>query len=69
VAGPPRIAGLFMDLDPTRKPDSVRVLAEPDRFIVSWSGTPAYQNFGSGRAQTFRFVLYPDGRMNSHTTA
>src|SRR6185436_11327668 len=45
-AGPPRIAGLFMDLDPSRAPNGVRVLAEPVRFVVSWVAVPAYQDFG-----------------------
>ena len=63
AAGAPRIAGLFMDLDPTRKQDSVRVLAEPGRFVVSWAGVPQYQGSGIGVSQTFQIRLYPDGRI------
>ena len=52
TAGPPRIAGLFMDLDPSQIRNSVRVLAEPERFVVSWSGVPEYQDFGNGLPET-----------------
>jgi uncharacterized protein (TIGR03437 family) len=61
AAGPPRIAGLFMDLDPTRNPGAVRVLSEPGRFVVSWDGVPQYG--ASGRAETFQIRLYPTGRI------
>jgi uncharacterized protein (TIGR03437 family) len=63
AAGPPRIAGLYMDLDPSRVQNSVRVLAGPERLVVSWVGVPAYQDFGSGPTQTFQIRLYPDGRI------
>jgi len=63
AAGPPRIAGLFMDLDPRRKTDGVRVLSEPSRFVVSWTAVPEYQDFGFGVAQTFQIRLYPGGRI------
>jgi hypothetical protein len=62
-AGQPRLAGLYMDLDPSRTPNSVRTLAEPERFVVSWVGVPAYQDFGFGQTQTFQIRLYPDGRI------
>ncbi|MBI1788290.1 MAG: hypothetical protein HYR60_12170, partial [Acidobacteria bacterium] len=63
VAGPPRIAPLFMDLDPSRARDSVRVLAEAGRFVVTWIGVPEYQDFGLGAPQTMQVRLYPDGRI------
>jgi uncharacterized protein (TIGR03437 family) len=63
VAGAPRIAGLFMDLDPTRSPGALRVLSEPGRFVVSWAGVPQYQDFGTGAGETFQIRLYPDGRI------
>lgn len=63
VAGPPRIAPLFMDLDPSRLPGSVRALAEPGRFVVSWAGAPAYSDASTGAAETFQARLYPDGRI------
>jgi hypothetical protein len=63
VAGTPRIAPLYMDLDPSQKPDSVRVLSEPGRLVVTWAGVPEYSGFGFGAAQTFQVRLYPDGRL------
>src|SRR5229473_3061867 len=63
TAGPPRIAGLFMDLDPTQVQNGLRVLSEPGRFVVSWSGVPQFQDFGTGLPETFQMRLYPDGRI------
>ena len=63
AAGPPRIAGLFMDLDPSRTPGGVRILGEPGRFVVSWVAVPAYQDFGFPQTQTFQIRLFPDGRI------
>ncbi|HBY59574.1 MAG TPA: hypothetical protein DEH78_07105 [Solibacterales bacterium] len=62
-SGPPRIAGLFRDLDPSRAPGNLRILAAPDRLTVSWNGVPEYSAFGTGRPQTFQIRLYPDGRI------
>ena len=63
VAGSPRIAPLYMDLDPSQKPDGVRVLSEAGRLVVSWVSVPEYSGFGFGPAQTFQVRLYPDGRI------
>jgi hypothetical protein len=63
VAGAPRIAALYMDLDPSQKPDGVRMLSEASRFVVSWVGVPEYSGFSLGAAQTFQVRLYPDGRV------
>jgi hypothetical protein len=63
VAGAPRIAPLYMDLDPSQTPDGVRVLSETDRFVVSWVGVPEYSGFRLGTEQTFQVRLYPDGRV------
>lgn len=63
AAGPPRIAPLFRDLDPTRSLRGVTVLAEPGRFVVSWVDVPEYSFFGTGVPQTFQVRLYPDGRI------
>ncbi len=63
TAGPPRIAPLLDDLDPSRNIGSVRVLAEPSRVVVSWVEVPEYSDFGSGFRQTFQARLYPDGRI------
>jgi uncharacterized protein (TIGR03437 family) len=65
AAGPPRIAGLFDDLDPSKagSSGSVRVLSQPARFVVSWDHVPLYSDFGAGARQTFQVRLYPDGRI------
>jgi hypothetical protein len=63
VAGPPRIAGLFRDLDPTRGSDGVRVAAEAGRLTVSWVQAPEFADFGTGTRQTFQIRLYPNGRI------
>ena len=62
-AGPPRIAPLFEDLDPSAAPGGVRVLAEANRFVVSWAEVPEFQDIGVGPLQTFQVRLYPDGRI------
>jgi uncharacterized protein (TIGR03437 family) len=61
--GPPRIAGLFRDLDPSRATSGVRVLAEASRVVVSWVNVPEFQDLGFGTPQTFQIRLYPDGRI------
>ena len=63
VAGPPRIAGLFADLDPSKTPAGVTVTSSATRFIVSWSRVPQYSSFGIGTLATFQIRLYPDGRI------
>ncbi len=63
TAGPPRIAPLFMDLDPSRTPTGVSVLSEAARFVVSWTSVPEYSASGFGTPETFRVRLYPDGRI------
>ena len=63
VAGAPRIAPLYMDLDPSQKPDAVRVLSEAGRLVVTWVGVPEYSGFGFGPTQTVQVRLYPDGRV------
>ena len=63
IAGPPRIAPLFADLDPSQPNASVRVLAEPSRVVLSWVDVPIYQDFGVGLRQSFQISLYPDGKI------
>ncbi len=63
TAGPPRIAPLFDDLDPTASPSGVRMLAEPGRLVVSWVRVPEWMQFGRGAEQTFQVRLYPEGRI------
>jgi hypothetical protein len=60
VAGPPRIAPLLTDLDPSAG-GSVSTLSASDRFVVAWTAVP---NFESTIPNTFEVVLYPDGRID-----
>lgn len=63
IAGPPRIAALFRDLDPTRVADSVRITSDSGRFVVSWVRAPEYAEFGAGVQQTFQLRLYTSGKI------
>ena len=62
-AGPPRIAPLFRDLDPSRPQGGVRILNEANRVVISWVGVPEYRDAGNGPAQTFQLRLFSDGRI------
>ncbi len=62
-AGPPRIAPLFRDLDPSRPQGGVRILNEANRVVISWVGVPEYRDAGNGPPQTFQLRLYSDGRI------
>jgi hypothetical protein len=57
AAGPPRIAPLFADFDPSVG-GSVRTLSEDARFTVTWTGVPRY---GERDSNTFRVTLRADG--------
>ena len=63
TAGPPRVAPLFRDLDPSRSPDGIHYLAEAARVVISWVQVPEYATVGTGKLQTFQLRLYPDGRI------
>jgi uncharacterized protein (TIGR03437 family) len=63
TGGPPRIAPLFDDLDPSLVAGGVRYLAEPTRAVFSWVGVPEYSSVGIAAVQTFQVRLYPDGRI------
>jgi hypothetical protein len=56
-SGPPRIAPLLADLDPTAG-GTVRVLEEAERFTVTWTDVPRW---GEQDRNTFRVTLRPDG--------
>jgi uncharacterized protein (TIGR03437 family) len=64
TAGPPRLAPLFDDLDPSQTAGGVRVLAGADRVVVSWVAVPEWTASGAGTRQTFQAALYPDGRID-----
>lgn len=61
TAGPPRIAGLFSDLDPSRSAEGVRLLSRADRVVLTWSRVPEYRESGTGPIQKFQIRLHPDG--------
>lgn len=63
VAGPPRIAPLFRDLDPTSTVNGVRVFSELTRVVVSWVNVPEFTESSTIRPQTFQLRLYADGRI------
>ena len=60
VLGPPRIAPLFRDLDPS-KGGGVRMAVEGDRVRLTWHEVPLFANVGIGSRQTFQVVLESDG--------
>src|SRR5450756_2588468 len=61
TGGPPRIAPLFDDLDPSRTGGGVRFYADASHVVFSWVKVPEYSDFGLGAAQTFQVRLYVDG--------
>ena len=60
-AGPPRIAPLFSDLDPSRQDAAVTILAESSRVVISWDSVPVYTDSGVGARQTFQVRLFATG--------
>jgi hypothetical protein len=63
AAGPPRLAPLFTDLDPTQSGGEVRVSSAADRVVVTWSAVRLFNDYGAGAPQTFQVTLYPSGRI------
>jgi len=59
LAGPPRIAPLFSDFDPSVG-GSVTTHAESDAFRVTWTNVPQY---GKSDQNTFQVTLFRDGRI------
>ncbi len=60
AGGPPRIAPLFEDLDPSVA-GQIRYAATPDRVYVTWDQVPLWAETGVGQLQTFQLVLGADG--------
>ncbi|MEA2602532.1 MAG: hypothetical protein QOF89_3524 [Acidobacteriota bacterium] len=62
ISGPPRIAPLFTDLDPSGASGDggVYVLTGKTKIVVTWLDVP---EFGKTDHNTFQAVLYPDGRI------
>ena len=65
TSGPPRLAPLFTDLDPSRA-GSVVISESKERFTVTWLRVPEYRSAGTGSPNTFQVTLYPDGRVEFH---
>lgn len=63
VTGPPRIMGLFTDLDPSTGGSAIRVLSTAERFVVTWINVPEYSFSGDGLPQNFQVGLFANGRM------
>jgi hypothetical protein len=59
VGGPPRIAPLLADFDPSAG-GSVATRAEGDHLLVSWTSVP---QFDKSDKNTFQALLYADGRI------
>ncbi len=62
VAGPPRIAPLFVDLDPSRA-GRVTMSSSSTMVEFAWLAIPLFQTAGTGVEQTFRVRLHSDGRI------
>ncbi len=62
TAGPPRIAALFMDLDPSAG-GQVSYLSNSERMVFTWNRVPEYRLTGGGLPNTFQIRLYRDGRI------
>ena len=61
TGGPPRIAALFDDLDPSSGSGSVRYFADATHAVFSWVSVREYSDFGIGTPQTFQIRLFVDG--------
>jgi uncharacterized protein (TIGR03437 family) len=61
TGGPPRIAPLFDDLDPSQPSGSVRFFADANHVVFSWVNVPEWEQYGLGAPQTFQARLYADG--------
>jgi uncharacterized protein (TIGR03437 family) len=60
LAGPPRVAPYFADLDPSVA-GQLTYLSTASRFVVTWSQVPDYASAGIGPRETFQVSLTPDG--------
>ncbi|HWP85141.1 MAG TPA: hypothetical protein VNN17_08125, partial [Terriglobia bacterium] len=60
LAGPPRIAPYFADLDPSVA-GQLRYVSEPGRLVVTWNQVPDYSSFGIGPRETVQVALRADG--------
>ncbi len=61
TGGPPRIAPLFDDLDPSQAGAAVTYFSDPNQAVFSWVNVPEFTLYGTGTPQTFQVRLYADG--------
>src|ERR1039458_8021024 len=54
TGGPPRIAPLFDDLDPSQPSGSVRFYADASHVVFSWVNVSEWAQYGLGAPQTFQ---------------
>lgn len=64
AGGPPRIAALLTDLDPSKSLKGIRVFADTTRAVITWWEVPLFGS-GSRPLQTIQLRLYPDGRFET----
>lgn len=69
VSGPPRLAPLFVDLDPTRFSARIRASVEADRAVFTWDGVPLFSQTSNGRRQTFQIEIDSAGGIAFHYIA
>jgi len=65
ASGPPAIAPLFADLDPSQSAAGVRVYADSSHVVVTWSNVPLAGSFGIANPplQNFQVRLYADSHI------
>lgn len=63
ASGPPRLAPLFDDLDPTQTNCDVRVWTGSDHVVVTWRNVPEYSDYGIGARQTFQLAMWTNGHI------
>lgn len=69
AGGPPRIAPLFTDLNPSESDAKITMVRTSDRTVFTWDNVPEYSWSGNGQRQTFQVVLYLDGQIDFHYSA
>lgn len=60
MGGPPRVAPLFRDLDPSRG-GQVAFETRADSVAINWMRVPEYMETGIGARQSFQAVLHREG--------
>lgn len=66
ATGPPRIAPMFVDLDPSRVAARVRAFLAGDRAVFTWDGVPQFTRAGTGARQVFQAEISSDGSVAFH---